>query len=222
MEKTNNIENMDKNVNTEKIKEKLVEAYNRTAQEYGGKRNDKFDAFLEKERKHFIDSVRQMGTKIVDVGAGPGNDSMYFKVAGLSPVCVDITPGMIEECKRKGLEAYVMDFYHFSFPDESFVGSWSSFSLLHVPKSELESVIKEINRVLVKNGVFYISLFEGEGEGLRKEDIKKFGTERYFAYYKQDELEKVLSPYFDIVKVERLDISPRPTISFECIKKTPL
>ncbi len=215
----NKSENMD-NINTERIKEKLVEAYTKTAREYGVARNEKFDAFLERELIHFVDSVKQIGTKIIDVGSGPGNESVYFKAAGLDPVCVDIVPTMVEECKKKGLEAYVMDFYKLNFPDESFAGAWMSFSLLHVPKSEAESVIKEITRVLVKNGIYYVSLFEGKGEGLRKEDIKKFGTERYFSYYTQDELEKILLPRFEIIKAERLDISPRPTISFECVKKT--
>ena len=214
----NNSENMD-NINMERIKEKLVEAYTKTAQEYGGKRNEKFDAFLERELTHFVDSVKQIGTRIIDVGSGSGNESVYFKAAGLDPVCVDIVPAMVEECKKKGLEAHVMDFYRLNFPDESFAGSWMSFSLLHVPKSESGSVIKEISRVLVKNGIYYVSLFEGEGEGLRKEDVKKFGTERYFSYYTQDELEKILLPHFEIIKSDRLDISPRPTISFECVKK---
>ncbi|OGY78933.1 MAG: hypothetical protein A3B74_03510 [Candidatus Kerfeldbacteria bacterium RIFCSPHIGHO2_02_FULL_42_14] len=219
MEKMPNMENMDDNTNIERIKEKLVEAYNKTAQEYGIARNEKFDAFLEQELKHFIDSVKQIGTRVIDVGSGSGNESMRFKEAGLDPVCVDISPAMVEECKKKGLDAHVMDFYRLNFPDESFAGSWMSFSLLHVPKSESESVIKEINRILVKNGIYYVSLFEGEGEGFRKEDVKKFGAERYFSYYKQDELERILLPYFEIAKTERLDISPRPTISFECVKK---
>lgn len=217
MENMPNRENMD--ITTEQIKAKLVEAYSRKVEEYGVKRNEKFDAFLEKEIQHFIDSVKRVGTKVVDLGSGPGNESLAFKEAGLEPVCVDISPKMIEQCKQKGLEAHVMDFYNLNFPDESFAGAWMSFALLHVPKQEAESIIGEINRILVKNGVFYVSLFEGEGEGLKREDIKKFGVERYFSYYKPDELEKILSQHFEIAKSERLDISPRPTISFECTKK---
>lgn len=218
MEKMPNRENMD--ITTDQIKAKLVEAYGRKSEEYGLKRNERFDAFLEKEIRHFVDSVKRVGTKVVDLGSGPGNESLTFKEAGLEPVCVDISPEMVEQCKQKGLEAYIMDFYNLNFPNESFAGAWMSFALLHVPKREVASVIKEVNRILVKDGVFYISLFEGEGEGLRKEDIKRFGVERYFSYYKPDELRKILLPYFDITKSERLDISPRPTISFECVRKT--
>lgn len=208
-----------KKMNAETTKRIMADAYSKKAQEYGITRNERFDAFLQKELKHFVNSVKKVGTKVIDLGSGPGNESLYFKEAGLRPVCIDIAPGMVEQCKKKGLEAYVMDFYHLDFPNESFTGAWMAFALLHVPKSDAEAVIKEAHRVLIKGGVFYISLFEGEGEGFRKEDISRYGCERYFAYYHQDELEGLLSPYFEIAKSSRLDISPRPTISAECIKK---
>jgi ubiquinone/menaquinone biosynthesis C-methylase UbiE len=202
----------------ERIKSMMAEAYSRKAREYGVVRNEKFDAFLQNELEHFINSVKKVGTTVIDLGSGPGNEALYLKEAGLQPVCVDIAPGMIEQCRKKGLEAYVMDFYNLDFPDESFAGAWMSFSLLHVPKGEAEAVIKEVYRILVTNGVFYVSLFEGEGEGLRKEDVSRYGCPRYFAYYRLEELENLLSPYFEIRKSSRLDISPRPTISFECQK----
>lgn len=209
-----------KKMNTEKVKRTMADAYSKKAQEYGVVRNEKFDAFLQKEFEHFVGSVKKIGTKVIDLGSGPGNESLYLKKAGLDPVCIDIAPGMVEQCRKKGLEAYVMDFYHLDFPDESFTGAWMAFSLLHVPKNETEMVIKEAHRVLVRNGIFYVSLFEGKGEGLRKEDIGRYGVERYFAYYHQDELEKILAPYFEITKTSRLDISPHPTISFEGRKRS--
>jgi len=208
-----------KKMNSETIKRQMADAYSKKAQEYGVTRNERFDAFLQKELEHFVDSVQKVGVKVIDLGSGPGNESLYFKQAGLKPVAIDIAPGMVEQCKKQGLEAYVMDFYHLDFPDESFAGAWMSFALLHVPKVEAEIVIKEAHRILTKGGVFYLSLFEGEGEGLRKEDISRYGCERYFAYYHQDELERLLLPYFELVKSSRLDISPRPTISFECRKR---
>jgi len=201
------------------IKKTMAEAYSKKAQEYGVVRNEKFDTFLYQEMDQFVKSVKRVGKKVIDLGSGPGNESLYFRENGLEPVCIDIAPGMIEECRKKGLKAYLMDFDKLDFPAESFDGVWMSFSLLHIPKNEARVVIKEAHRVLVKNGLFYVSLFEGEGEELRKEDIKKYGCERYFAYYHQDELKTLLTPYFQIIRSSRLDISPKPTISFECQKR---
>lgn len=208
-----------KKMNTEIIKRAMADAYNRKAEEYGAVRNEKFDAFLQKELEHFVSSVKKVGTKVIDLGSGPGNEALHLAQAGLRPICIDIAPGMIEQCRKKGLEAYVMDFYRLDFPNESFAGAWMSFSFLHVPKQDAGTVLDEIKRILVPRGIFYISLFEGEGEGfLREEDLKKFGSKRFFAYYKARELKGMLLPYFKIIKSERLDIPPRPTISFECQK----
>jgi len=115
-------------------KKEMAQAYSEKAREYGVVRNEEFDEFLEGELKHFADSVKKVGVRIVDLGSGPGNESILLKNFGLQPVCVDNAQGMIAECRKKGLEAYVMDFYNLSLPDESFAGSWMSFSLLHVPK----------------------------------------------------------------------------------------
>lgn len=201
-------------------KEEMAKVYSEKAREYGVVRNEKFDEFLEEEIVHFVDSVKKVGTRVVDLGSGPGNESLRLKELGLEPVCIDNAQGMIAECREKGLEALVMDFYKLGLAEQSFAGAWMAFSFLHVPKKNASMVLKEIERVLISNGIFYISLFEGEGEGfLRDEDIKRFGIKRFFSYYKSDELKKMLLPYFEITKMGRSDLQPRPTISFECQKR---
>jgi len=201
-----------------RIKKLLIKAYNKGAAEYGLKRNKRFDLFLNQEMDHFIESVGKVGRKIIDLGSGPGNESLYFKNKGLEPVCVDISPAMIKQCRSKDLEAYVMDFCNLKFPDKSFAGVWMSFSLIHTPKAEALAVIKEVSRVILNRGVLYLSLFEGSGEGLSELGLERYGSKRYFAYYSQNELANLLKDDFEIIKSSRLDMSPKPTISFECLK----
>jgi ubiquinone/menaquinone biosynthesis C-methylase UbiE len=197
----------------------MADAYSRNASKYGVARNTKFAAFLEAELIHFADSVKEIGTRTLDLGSGPGNEAFQLRQLGLHPVCIDNASGMVDQCKDKDLEAYLMDFWKLGFRDCSFAGAWMAFSLLHVPKCEAGTVIREVHRVLQPGGIFYVSLFEGEGEGLRAASIDRFGCERYFAYYRQQELEAVVScENFKIRKAFRLEISPRPTISFECVK----
>lgn len=192
----------------------MAEAYNRKAADYGRARNTKFDEFLSDRQAAFVGAVRTVGTRIVDLGCGPGHESARFLHEGLQPVCVDLAPGMVTQCRERGLEAHVMDFCQLDFPAGHFAGAWMSFSLLHVPKSIAPEVIAGISRVMVDDGAFYVALFEGTGEGVRDEDVKQFGTKRYFSYYQPEELQSLLEPYFDALQYARLDISPRPTISF--------
>jgi len=203
----------------EDMKKQLAEAYTRSAGKYGTTRNRKFDAFLEHEMDQFICRVKKIGVRIVDLGSGPGNESVYFQAQGLQPICVDISAGMAQQCQKRELQACMMDFYHLAFPNQFFAGAWMCFSLLHVPKKRCVDILQEVYRVLVIGGILHVALFEGEGEGPREEDRSKFGIARYFAYYKADELEAVLTPYFKVINISRLNISPRPTLSIECSKK---
>lgn len=200
------------------IKKQTASAYDMIASKYGEYHNVRFNNFLQREMGMFVQAVQAVGSRVVDLGSGPGDESLYIKAYGLDPVCVDIAPRMVRECRRKGLETYLMDFSTLGFPEGTFAGAWMALSLLHVPKLEAFSVLQEVDRVLVDQGIFYVSLFEGEGEGLR-EDFGRYGIRRYFALYRQDEIQHVLHSRFDVVRSSRLEISPRPTISFLCRKK---
>lgn len=205
-----------KELDLKKIKSDLIIGYDTIAQNYGGTRNERFDAFLKEDVGRFVNAISQVGIKVVDLGSGTGSESLLLKKAGLLPICIDSSLEMAKTSHTKGLNTCVMDFYNLGFPNNTFDGVWMSFSFLHVPKKNALEVLNEVRRVLAHNGILYISLFEGEGEGPKEQDVKKCGIARYFSYYQQDELRQLLSSQFSIVDSSRLDISPRPTISFLC------
>jgi ubiquinone/menaquinone biosynthesis C-methylase UbiE len=197
----------------------MANVYSSCAYKYGAVKNEKFDDFLAEEINFFSSATLAVGTKVVDLGSGPGDESMILKSKGITPLCIDISEGMVNACIDKGLNARKMDFYNLSLPQESFAGAWMAFSLLHVPKKDVKKILENIHKILMPKGILYVSLFEGEGEGLREEDVKKFGSKRYFSYYKTDELQSMLSECFDVYRISKLDISPRPTIAFESRKR---
>lgn len=41
---------------------------------------------------------------LVELGAGTGHDSLFFKEQGLDVVAIDISPRMVEHCRAKGLD----------------------------------------------------------------------------------------------------------------------
>jgi ubiquinone/menaquinone biosynthesis C-methylase UbiE len=57
-----------------------------------------------------------------------------------------------------------MDMCHLTFPDASFKGIWCSSSLLHVPQALAPDALGQMRRVLVKAGMLFLSLLEGESE----------------------------------------------------------
>lgn len=161
------------------------------------------------ELDKFITYSKQISEfKLLDMGAGSGIYAEYFKNQGLNVNCIDISEGMINLCNKKGLKAEVMDFYDLRYEDSSFDGVWSLNTLLHVPKSSIEIVLKEVKRVLKEGGVFYLGIYGGESsEGIWKNDF--YEPKRYFSFYTDSELLTLLRRYFHIEVFESIEIGSK-------------
>ncbi|MFF2619040.1 class I SAM-dependent DNA methyltransferase [Kitasatospora sp. NPDC058046] len=192
----------------------LRDAYDRAAAHYGDRRNPRFDRFRAEALDHFAEQVRATGgTRVLDLGAGPGHECEELRNRGLDPLAVDFSPAMVARCRARGIEACEQDLYDLRPPGAPRSGALASFSLLHVPKADLGAVVERIADSLVPGAVLLVLLFEGEGEGPREADRAAFGVARHFSYYRPDELAGALGDRFEIVDTRRLDISPRPTLT---------
>ena len=86
--------------------------------------------------------------------------------------------------------------------DQLYDSALAISSLIHVPKAELPLQIRKIARLLKPGGMFFVSFIEGEGEGF--EDPTKALRSRYFAKWKEDELEHFTSSYFSLLENHRI------------------
>ena len=82
-----------------------------------------------------------------------------------------------------GLEVLNMTFEELDF-DEVFDGIWACASLLHVPENEMPDILKKVGLALKQGGYLFISVKEGEFEGIR--------DGRYFVDYKKRKLMDML------------------------------
>jgi len=151
------------------------------------------------ERSQFLAELQREGkTRLLELGSGPGRDGQFFRDSGLSVVCTDLSAAMAELCREKGLEAHVMDFLHLDFPAQSFDAVFAMTCLLHVPGASLPAVLRSINRVLRPGGLFYMGVYGGHNaEGPMPDD--DYQPKRFFAYYEDHQIIKVLSAVFDLV-----------------------
>src|SRR5712691_7469359 len=97
----------------------LRQSYNH----YAAEQRDKFAKTWWKveDRQHFLDLLQLEGkTDLLEVGAGTGYDSLFFQQHSLKVTATDLSPDMVEKCREKGLQAYVMDFKNLDFPAQSF------------------------------------------------------------------------------------------------------
>jgi ubiquinone/menaquinone biosynthesis C-methylase UbiE len=175
------------------IKE-AIQAYDKIASIYA---DYTFPKLLQFQLNKFISLL--LGKKILDAGCGPGRDLIYLKEENLDVTGIDISKGMLRECKRRtGITALQMDMRKISFNKEFFDGIWCMASFSDIPKEDSHKVIDEFYRVMKHGSVLYIAVKEGKGMEIIKK--KKYNDmPRIYVYYNQRELEDLIKKKFVIL-----------------------
>lgn len=127
---------------------------------------------------------------ILDIGCGDGRHcSLITKNSGRA-IGIDLSDGMLKEAQNLFPEGNFqrMDMRNLSFPDNYFDGMWSSGSIYHIPKKDIDSAISEFRRTLKPDGIFALNFKLGNGEGLEANPKSYSGHPRYFAYYSKSEM----------------------------------
>lgn len=177
------------------LKSSLAEAYNQQSKQ---RDDSEISPWKVEERNQFLTHIQnQNAASVLELGCGPGRDSLFFKEQGIEETCIDISPSMIELCKEKGLNAHVMSFDSLDFEDHSFDAIWALNTLLHVPKANLPYVLEEIQRTLKPGGSFFMGVYGGvTHEGVWEDDFHE--PPRYFSFYLIDDLLKIVQEYFEV------------------------
>ncbi len=183
-------------------KEKTIESYNKNAGELSKKFKKLMDLKKRYEFQRFVDLLN--GDKILDLGCGSGDHSVYFREIGLDVTAIDLSEEMIKLCKEKGINAFVKDIENLDFEDNSFDGLWAVTSLLHIPKLKIKNVIENLGRILNEKGILYVCIKEGEGEDFVED---KFGdTSRFFVFWREDEFLKLFEDKFVLIENKKTQL----------------
>lgn len=150
------------------------------------------------ERAAFLDRLRAAGARrLLELGAGTGQDGRYFADAGLDVVATDVSPAMVEACRRKGLAASVMDVLHLDFPPESFDAIHAMNCLLHVPNADLPAALANLRQVLAPDGLFFLGVYGGDGfEGVAPDD--HHDPPRFFSWRTDEQIQRFARRSFAI------------------------
>jgi SAM-dependent methyltransferase len=100
---------------------------------------------------------------IADLGCGPGQVGGFVRSLGRSVVGVDISAEMAKLASRRLDGAVVADIRHLPFAGESLGGAVAFYSLIHLPREELDAALAELRRVLRPGGRLLFSAHEGHG-----------------------------------------------------------
>ena len=150
-----------------------LDYYDENSEEYSERT---LGADVSELRGRFLSHVPD-GGRILDLGCGSGRDTAFFLGAGYEVVAVDGSAGMCRVASRNaGIPVRRLLFSQLDYVEE-FDGVWACSSLLHVPSSELPSIIPLVRRSLRPGGVLHVSFrlgdFEGERDGRHYTDLTR-------------------------------------------------
>ena len=150
--------------------------------------------------------AKQVGknAKVLDLGCASGNQSKILLDLGLDVTGLDLSPMMIRIAREKVLEAkfIVGDMTNMKFRANKFDGVYARASILHIPKKLVPRFFKSINKILKVNGIFYLAVKEGDFEGRVEDERHGMKVNRFFSFFKEDEIRKLLeSSGFEVESV---------------------
>ena len=123
--------------------------------------------------------------KILDAGCGSGRDTIAFLNKGYDVYAIDASSVMCEIASQNtGIEVRCISFEELT-GSAVYDGIWACASLLHVKRSNLSEVLKNLHRLLKPNGVLYASFkygeYEREKDGRYFNDLNEALAEKYFS-----------------------------------------
>jgi ubiquinone/menaquinone biosynthesis C-methylase UbiE len=182
-----------------------VQSYDKTAQEYT--ENVK-GLTMEKEMSEFLPFIQ--GSKLIlDIGCGSGRDVKKIIKNGYKAIGLDPSKELLKIAKQETTETTFIQAYaqNLPFRNQTFEGIWSCSTLIHIPKKDISSTLREIYRTLKPGAFFYSDFKQGEGEKLL-EDKRYNNVKKLWSFYQKSEIEQALNETgFKIIKQWGKDIN---------------
>lgn len=164
----------------------LLSTYDAVAAKYDARFSDEL---LEKPRdRELLEAfAATVGDPVADIGCGPGQIGAFVGERGHFVIGVDLSSQMARLANARLDAALVADMRSLPFPSGCLGAVVAFYSVIHVRRGELESVLREFHRVLRPGGRLMVSSQEGHDEVTRHEflgePVRVTGT-----FYELDEL----------------------------------
>lgn len=157
--------------------------------------SDYIDQFLER-----LDD----GAKILDVGCGTGNNTSYLAGKGYDVTAIDFSDDMLMHARHNypDLEFLKMDMRALNFDDGFYDALISAYSIIHLKKTELLSVLEIFYTVLKSEGHLYLAFHSGASE--ERVETEPFNTDLQFFLniLEESEIKNLLNLVgFDVLEI---------------------
>ena len=185
---------------------KTLEVYQKTAHLYleNSVEHDRLDPDKAKKKKEALEELIRIsfeslpkGAKVFEIGSGDGTNAKYMESLGYDVTASDTADDFVEATRKQGLTTIKFDALEDDFPEKYFaVFCWRVF--VHFTKEDALKIIKKVYNNLEENGIFVFNAInretkEVDNEWVDFEDEYHMGVERYYNYFRQDELDDIIS-----------------------------
>jgi ubiquinone/menaquinone biosynthesis C-methylase UbiE len=169
----------------DKAQEETIAGYDRTAAAFACKN---YGIDMSGQQQRFLEMLSGKERPVLDLGCGPGRDTLAFRQQGYRVVGADLSAGMLAEARERvpGADFVQADMLRLPFADSVFGGVWACASFLHLPKSVAGIALAEMRRVLADDGALFLGVKRGKGESWNENPEN--GQRFFFAYYLPTEL----------------------------------
>ena len=201
-----------------------IKTYDRIAKDYGITAVPELRAWHEESMRKFQSYLKS--ERILVAACGDGRDSRFLKSLGLSVFSFDLSEGMLNEARRHDPQGeYIsMDLRSITQLKEKFGGIVATGCLYHLSESEFERCISDIASILMRDGVFYLSMKTGSGAETKStpgkgypggEEAKdKLSGPRFYQYYSPEQLIAFLKPEFDVLDWRNKEAQKEGVVEF--------
>lgn len=184
------------------INSRTHETYEKNAQEYDEININTPSLDLQLER--FIKLINQKGL-ILDLGTGTGRDAAKLMLNNQNTIAIDYAFNMLRYAKSMGRISTIaqMNVKNLGIKKLSVAGIWCVAVLLHLDKTEVVEVLRESYRVLIPEGIIFISVKQGSGKEIvcRK---NMADMPRLFTYFSIDDINTLMyEGDFEILDISR-------------------
>lgn len=100
---------------------------------------------------------------VLDLGCGPGHESMRLHALGAQVVGIDFSPKCVDIAARRNPSCtfFEMDFFNLDDSLGRFNGVLASGSLIHVPPDRMSDLLHRIGAVLLEEGILSAIISDG-------------------------------------------------------------
>lgn len=190
----------------------LQDGYNRVAEEYANTFIHELDYKpLDRDLLGRLIALCSGKGQICDLGCGPGQIARYLSDHGAQVMGVDYAPDMVEKARQINPDIHFQqgNMLALELPNNLLAGIAAFYSLIHIPRPQMDQALKELFRVLQPGGWLLASYHIGSEVVHPDEFLGKKVSIDWFFYLREEMTGFIKNAGFEVV--DDIERAPYPT-----------